>query len=160
MRLSSRYNPSGGIKDFWNEIRRPTPYRWPIVFVSMLCTLGLMYWVVSESVLVAPERPKVSFISTFEPGRTDAEIVASNIANQQRNDRLAAEQAERDEAVKDAYRALGRATGIDVDAMERDIAREKAAEDARTKALLERNAQIREAEERQPESETVAAQPK
>lgn len=159
MRLSSRYNPSGGIKDFWNEICRPTPYRWPIVIVSMLCTLGLMYWVVSESVLVAPERPKVSFISTFEPGRTDAEIVASNIANQQRNDRLAAEQAERDEAVKDAYRALGRATGIDVDAMERDIAREKAAEDARTKALLERNAQIREAEERQPESETVAAQP-
>lgn len=154
MRLSSRYNPSGGIKDFLNEIRRPTPYRWPIMIVSMLCTLGLMYWVVSESVLVTPERPKVSFISTFEPGRTDAEIVASNIANQQRNDRLAAEQAERDEAVKDAYRALGRATGIDVDAMERKIAQEKAAEDARMKALLERNA-----ERRQTESRTVAAQP-
>lgn len=158
MRLSKRYNPAGGIADFWNEIRRPTPYRWPIVIGSMLCTLGLMYWVVSESVLIPPAKPKVSFISTLEAGRSDADIVASNIANQKRKERLAAEQAKRDEAVKDAYRALGRATGIDVDAMERKIAAEKAAEDARMKALLERNAAANRTAN-QSESETVAAQP-
>ena len=134
MRLPSRFNPTGGIADFWNEIRRPTPYRWPVLGLSLLCSFGLLYWVTRERVLVPPEPPKVSFISTFAEGRTDAEIIASNIANQQRKDRLAAEQAKRDEAVKDAYRALGRATGLDVDAMERKIAADKAAEEAARKA--------------------------
>ena len=117
MRLSSRYNPVGGIADFWNEIRRPTPYRWPVLAVSALCTFGLLFLIMREQVFAPPEPPKVSFISTFEAGRSDAEIIASNIANQKRKERREAEQAKRDEAVKDAYRALGRATGSDVDAM-------------------------------------------
>ena len=135
MRLSSRYNPVGGISDFWNEIRRPTPYRWPVLAVSVLCTFGLLFLIMREQVFAPPDPPKVSFISTFEAGRSDAEIVASNIANQKRKERRAAEQAKRNEAVKDAYRALGRATGIDVDAMERKIAADKAAEEAARKAV-------------------------
>lgn len=127
MRFTSRFNPAGGIADFWNEIRRPTPYRWPVLGASLLCTFTLLFWVTKERVLVPPEPPKVSFISTFEAGRSDAEIAASNRANQLRKVRLAAEQAKRDEEVKEMYRALGRATGIDVDAMERKIAAEKAA---------------------------------
>ncbi len=127
MRFTSRFNPAGGIADFWNEIRRPTPYRWPVLGASLLCTFTLLFWVAKERVLVPPEPPKVSFISTFEAGRSDAEIAASNRANQRRKERLAAEQAKRDEEVKEMYRALGRATGIDVDAMERKIAAEKAA---------------------------------
>lgn len=145
MRLSSRFNPVGGFADFWNEIRRPTPYRWPVLIASVLCTTAILYWVVSESVLVPPERPKVSFISTFEAGRSDAEIMASNLANQKRKERLAAEQAKRDEEVKEAYRALGRATGLDVDAMEREAAAERAAEEARARALAKRGAKVDEA---------------
>jgi len=34
--LPSRFNPTGGIADFWNEIRRPQPYRWPILLASIL----------------------------------------------------------------------------------------------------------------------------
>lgn len=127
MRFTSRFNPAGGIADFWNEIRRPTPYRWPVLGASLLCSFVLLFWVTQERVLIPPESPKVSFISTFAEGRTDAEIVASNRANQARKERLAAEQAKRDEEVKEMYRALGRATGIDVDAMERKIEAEKAA---------------------------------
>lgn len=133
MRLTSRFNPANGIADFWNEIRRPTPYRWPVLGASLLCTGTLLFWLTKESYLVPPEPPKVSFISTFAHGRSDAEIAASNLVNQQRKDRLAAEQARRDEAVKEMYRALGRATGVDVDAMERRIAEEKAAEAAAAK---------------------------
>lgn len=129
MRFTSRFNPSGGIADFWQEIRRPTPYRWPILGLSMLCTFALLFWVTKERVLVPPEPPKVSFISTFEAGRTDAEIMASNLANQERKARREAEQAKREEQAKAAYRALGRATGLDVDAMERKIAQEKLAAD-------------------------------
>lgn len=144
MRLSSRYNPAGGIADFWKEIRRPTPYRWPVLIASLLCTFGLLYWVMRESVLVPPGPPKVSFISTFEEGRTDAQIIASNIENQRRKEQRDAEQAKRDEAVKDAYRALGRASGMDVAAIERRAAAERAAEEARRKALLQDVPQARE----------------
>lgn len=134
MRFTSRFNPSGGIADFWREIRRPTPYRWPILGLSLLSTFVLLFWVTKERVLVPPEPPKVSFISTFAQGRTDAEIIASNLENQRRKERREAEQARRDAEVKAAYRALGRATGLDVDAMERKIAAEKAAEEAARKA--------------------------
>lgn len=130
MRFTSRFNPTGGIADFWHEIRRPTPYRWPILGLSLLCSFALLFWVTKERVLVPPERPKVSFISTFAEGRTDAEIVASNLENQKRKERREAEQARREAEAKAAYRALGRATGLDVDAMERKIAAEKAAEEA------------------------------
>lgn len=103
MRMKSRYNPVDGIADFWNEIRRPTPYRWPVLAVSFACTAGLLFWIVRENTLVPPEPPKVSFISTFAAGRTDAEIIASNIANQKRKERLAAEQAKRDEEIGRAH---------------------------------------------------------
>ncbi|WP_133366026.1 hypothetical protein [Qipengyuania sediminis] len=134
MRLSPRYNPAGGIADFWQQIRRPTPYRWPILGLSLLSTFGLMFWLTQERVFITPPPPKVSFISTLEPGRSDTEIIAANLANQERKERLAAEQAARDEKVKDAYRALGRATGLDVDAMERRIAEERRAEAAAAEA--------------------------
>lgn len=127
MRFASRFNPTDGIADFWNEIRRPTPYRWPALALSVLCSGFLIYMFTRESVDIPPEPPKVSFISTFAQGRSDAEIIASNIANQQRKERRAAEQARLEEEVKDAYRRLGRATGVDVDAMERRIAADKAA---------------------------------
>lgn len=130
MRFTSRFNPTGGIADFWHEIRRPTPYRWPILGLSLLCSFALLFWVTKERVLVPPEPPKVSFISTFAEGRTDAEIVASNLENQKRKERREAEQARREAEAKAAYRALGRATGLDVDAMERKIAADKAAEEA------------------------------
>ena len=133
MRMKSRYNPVDGIADFWNEIRKPTPYRWPALALALLSTFGLLYWIMRENTLVPPEPPKVSFISTFEQGRSDAEIVASNVANQKRKERLAAEQSKRDEEVKEMYRELGRATGVDVDAMERKIAADKAADAARAK---------------------------
>ncbi len=130
MRLASRFNPTGGIADFWQEIRRPTPYRWPILGLSLLCTFGLLFWVTKERVLLPPEAPKVSFISTFPEGRTDSEIIASNLENQQRKQLREAERARIEDEVKAAYRALGRATGVDVDAMERKIAAEKAAQEA------------------------------
>ena len=137
-----RYNPTGGVRDFWEFVRRPVPYRWTIWGLSLASTFLLLFFVISEEVLVPPEPPKVSFISTFAEGRSEAEIVASNIANQKRKERLAAEQAARDEQVKELYRQLGRASGMDVEAMERKIAEEKAAEAAQARAQAEAAAKV------------------
>jgi len=72
----------------------------------------------------------VTYISTFQAGRTDAEIEASNLANQKRQDELQAQRDAAEERRKDRVRALARATGIDVEAMERQIAEAKARDEA------------------------------
>lgn len=124
----SRFNPAGGVADFWTEFRKPQPYRIPILLVSFGIPLTGTYFLAQEKHMIPPERPEVTYITSFAPGRTDAEIIASNIDNQRRKEAEAARIAELEEQTREAYRALGRATGIDVDAMEREIAAERAAE--------------------------------
>mgnify|MGYP007107053931 FL=1 len=155
MRLSTRFNPVGGIQDFWSEFTRPNPYRWPILIASMLCTFGLLFWVTKERVIGPPARPEVTFISTFAEGRTDEEIVASNVANQQLQDQIREEQAVREEEVREMYRTLGRASGLDVDAMEAEIAADRARQEARRQRLLDA-AGIPSRTQAEADSETVA----
>lgn len=135
--MMSRFNPVGGIADFWHEFTRPTPYRWPVLAASLLATFTLLYLFTQEKAYAPPEKPKVSFIKTFAPGRTDAEIVASNIANQKRKEQRAAEQAKRNEEVQEIYRSIARASGMDPEAIEAEAAAEKAREEAAEKARLE-----------------------
>ena len=143
--LPSRFNPSAGIADFWNEIRRPHPYRWPILALSIMPAAFMIYWGVNSSVYAEPERPKVTWITTLDPARSDAEIAAENRANQEIKDLRAAEEARIAEAKRDIYRALGTATGLDVDAIERKAAAERAAEEAA--AAKQREAFARSASE-------------
>jgi hypothetical protein len=97
-----------------------------VLAIAALMTLGLLYQFTRERVRIPSRAPEVTFISTFETGRSDAQIEASNRANQKEQDALRAEQARREDKAKEAYRTLGRATGIDVDAIEREIKRDEA----------------------------------
>ena len=126
MRLISRFNPAAGVGDFWAYVRRPQPYRWPILALSLLMTGSLLAWVFQERYYLPPERPNVTLITSFAPDRTEAEIIASNIANQKRKEERAAENAEREELRREIYRSFGRAAGMDVDAIEREAAAERA----------------------------------
>ena len=107
----SRFNPGPGVADFWEYVRQPQPYRWPILFASIVPIGLILWWATGEQVYVPPERPQVTYITSFAPGRSDEEIVASNEANQARKDALAAERAEIEARKRDMYRELGRATG-------------------------------------------------
>jgi hypothetical protein len=122
-----KISPRGAVDDFVHEWRRPNPYRWRVLGVSVAATFTLMVVMIPDSERVEPRPPKVTWISTFAPGRTDAEIVASNIENQKRKDQLAAEAAERAERKKDAARALARASGFDPDELERQYGDKPAA---------------------------------
>ena len=112
-------SPRRAVEDFSNEWRRPNPYRWRVLGVSVAATFTLMVILIPDSERIEPRPPKVTWISTFAPNRTDTEIVASNIENQKRKDRIAAEAAERAERKKQAARALARASGFDPDELER-----------------------------------------
>ncbi|MFZ9396646.1 MAG: hypothetical protein ACO25F_11370 [Erythrobacter sp.] len=140
MRSFQRYNPTTGMADFWAYFRRPQRYRWPIVAISTIPIIVTLAWANSEAVLVPPERPKVMYISTLEPGRTDEEILASNLANQAKQDALRAEREAIEARKRELYRSLGAASGMDVEAMEREAAAERAraaaAEEARRAKIL------------------------
>ncbi len=135
MRSLQRFNPGPGMADFWEYLKRPQPYRWLIVAVSAIPAILIIAWAGSEEIIAPPERPNVTYISTLAPDRTDEEILASNIANQQRQDERRALYEEYEERKREAYRAVGRASGMDVDAMEERAAAERAIEQAEAEAF-------------------------
>jgi hypothetical protein len=133
MRYIDRFSPRGAvdaISDLMDYWRQPTPYRWQILGLSVAITFTLMVLFIPESQRPEPRRPDVTYISTFAPDRTDAEIMASNIANQKRQEELEAQRLAREEERKERARILGRASGIDVDRLEAQMKRRLAAQEA------------------------------
>lgn len=114
-----RISPRGAIEDLAHEWRRPNPYRWRVLGVSVAATFALMVVMIPESERVEPKPPEITWITTFRPDRTDEEIIASNLENQARKDRLAAEAEARDQERRRRARVLGEAMGFDVDELER-----------------------------------------
>lgn len=138
MAFVSRFNPKTGVADFWNEFRKPNPYRWPMLAMSVVPILVIIYWAASEEAYKNPERPQITYISSFDPDRSDAEIAASNEANQELKELRKAEAERLATQKREAYKALGAATGIDVEAMEAKAEAERAAEEAAEQERLER----------------------
>jgi hypothetical protein len=139
-----RINPAGAVGDFITVFRDAGKSRWKFSAVAAACVFALFSVMWQEGGTGPPPRPTVTYITTFEPGRSDAEIMASNIANQRRKDRLAAEQAKRDEEVRNIYKKLGAASGMDVAAIERKAAADRAAEARASQAAA---AQVRARQE-------------
>ncbi len=134
MLRNSRFNPTTGALDFWNEFKKPNPYRWPILGVSVIPFALILAWAGSEAVYIPPERPSVTYISTYSPDRSDAEIIESNEENQRRKDAEAAQVEELAERKRELYKALGAASGMDVEAMEAQAEADRAAETAAEEA--------------------------
>ncbi|MES2492195.1 MAG: hypothetical protein V4579_02815 [Pseudomonadota bacterium] len=125
-----KVNPTGALADFAQVWRAAGRRRWMFILLAGMMTYGVFSIMSQESWKAPPRRPQVTFIKTWAPDRTDAEIIRTNIANQRLQERLRAEQAARDEKVKDIYRSIGRASGMDVDAIEREAKAQEAAEKA------------------------------
>jgi len=126
----SRFNPKPGVLDFWSEFRKPNPYRWPILLASMM-PIGLIFlWASGERIYLDPERPEVTYITTYAADQTDEEIIAVNEEIQAEQEALQARLDEVAARKKEVYRALGNATGMDVEGIEENIAERKAAEEA------------------------------
>ena len=114
-------SPTGAVGDLVHEWRRPNPYRWRILAVSVLATFGLAYILVPPSVRQPPPKPQITYISTLAPDRNDAEILAENRENQQVQDAIRAQDAARIADRKEFFRTLGRASGFDVDKLEKQF---------------------------------------
>lgn len=122
-------NPRGLISDFVTVWQQAEGKRWRIAGLSAACTFGVFSVMWQEGAQGPPPRPKIEYITSWPAHRSDEEIIASNIANQKRKERLAAEQAKRDEEVRQIYKTLGRLSGMDVDAIEKKAMAERAAQE-------------------------------
>lgn len=135
-------SPRRAVADIVGVWRQPTEHRWGVLGVAAAATFAMFVLFIPESQRVAPEAPEVIYISTWEEGRGEAEIIASNCRNQQLKDDLEDRLAQRAEIRRDIYKALGRATFIDVDAIEAEAeqarAEEEAAAAARGEAVIAR----------------------
>lgn len=135
-------SPRSMIADFVTVWKQAGNNRWRIAALSAACTISVFSMLVMEGGAAPHAPPDVTYITSWHADRTDEEIIASNITNQKRKERLAAEQAERDEQVRDIYRMLGRMSGMDVEKIETEAAAERAAaKKARREAFAERRAQ-------------------
>jgi len=122
-------NPRGAIADFLEVWRQAGKNRWRFAVLSAAVTIAIFSVMWQEGAVGPPRRPTIDWITVWDPHRTDAEIIASNIENQKRKEHLAAEQAKRDEEVRQIYKSLGRMSGMDVDAIEAKAKAERAAEE-------------------------------
>jgi hypothetical protein len=120
-------NPVGGIGDFIQQWKQPTPYRWQILALSVALTFTTMVLFAPKTERAPPAKPTVIWINSWPEGRSEKEIVASNIANQKRKDAEAVLEKQREEFRKDFYRKLARASGLDPDELEREYSRQSAA---------------------------------
>lgn len=137
MSIWKNVDPVGAIADFrtvWNQAGKN---RWWIALAAAAATLSVFSVMFQEEHRILPRPPKVIYITSWRADRTDAEIIASNKANQAYQDKLRAEQAKREEEVREIYKKIGRYSGMDVDAIEAKAKAEKAAEDAAKKARQE-----------------------
>jgi hypothetical protein len=111
-------------------LRTPRQHRWllvilacaPPAFIIMLFNLDLRD-------VGKPGEPEITYIESWPADRSLKEIIESNIANQKIKD-------EQERRAREAYKALGRATGMDVDRIEREALAEQAKKAAAAKDAL------------------------
>ena len=147
----ARFNPRAGFVDFWHEFRKPNPWRLPILAVSTVPAVVIFVWLNSETVYKDLERPKIEYVTSLDPDRTDAEIAASNLENQEVKELREAEEARIAERKRDMYKALGAAAGMDVEEIEAEAEAKRAAEE---KAEAERRAGLRGTAAKTPQDTT------
>ncbi len=114
-------SPIEGFGSFIEYWRQPTPYRWQILGLSVALTFTMMVLFVPKTERAPPEKMQVTYIASWPEGRSDKEIIASNLANQKRKDADAALEARRIALRKEFYRKLARASGMDPDKLAREF---------------------------------------
>ncbi len=134
--------PVRALKDLWQILGAPSEFRLRSLALAMLVTGGIFSVMWQQGGRGLPRPPEVIYFESWRADRSDAEIIAGNIAATKKARAEAAEEQARAEDVRKMYKAVGAATGLDTEAMDRQAKVEREAADratqARNKALLDR----------------------
>ncbi len=111
-------------------LRTPRQHRWLLIILAC-APPGFIVLLFNLDVLevTRPGPPEVTYIESWPADRSIKDIVASNLERQKIED-------EQEAKIREAYKALGRASGMDVDRIERE-AEEARAEKAKKAAASE-----------------------
>jgi hypothetical protein len=130
-------NPVAAISDFKEVVRQAGDNKWRIGLAAAATTLFLFWSLTHESWRVPQEKPKIIYINSWYKDRAEGQTREFIEKNQKLKDALKADQDKRDEAVKQIYRTIGKASGMDTDAIEK-----KAKEEAEAEARREQARQV------------------
>lgn len=127
-------SPRRAVTDFLDVWRGENRHRWLVLGVAVALTGTLLALFIPGGGRAPESPPEITWIATFAESRTQADIIASNCANQQLKDELEARLAEREELRREVYASLGRATFVDVDKLEAEAEAERARAEAEAEA--------------------------
>ena len=133
-----KLNPTDAVSDFVTVYRQAGAYRWRFLLAAAAMTALVFSLVVREEHRVLPRPPQIIWINSWRLDRSNAEIRADVLENERRKEIEQADQAKREEDVRKIYKTLGRLSGMDVDAIERQAKAEQAASAAAAESERQR----------------------
>lgn len=136
-------SPRRALVDLWQILGAPSEYRAIALVLAAMVTGGIFVVMSNQGGRGLPRPPVVTYFPSLLEGRSDAEILEENrIATA----KARAEEAEIEagqERVRQMYKAVGNATGVDTKKAYDDGVAERAAEkrklDAERKAILDKH---------------------
>ena len=138
----SNVSPRRAVLDLWRVLGAPSEFRWPGLILAAALTGSIFSVMLGQEGRALPRPPKIIYINSWRADRSDAEIIAGNIAASRQAHAEEAEQARQDADIRHMYKTVGAATGLDTDTMAKkadaDRAAEARAHAARNKLLLDR----------------------
>ena len=131
-----RFNPLNALGDLGHELATPYQHRFKFMALALALTFAIFSVIWQEGDAGLPLPPKVVYVESLAPDRTDAEIMAGNVAATKAGRAAEAEEAARAERIQEMYKALGRVSGMDVDEIEARAEAERQAEARRRAAPM------------------------
>ena len=138
----SQVSPRRAVIDLWNVLGAPSEFRWPGFAMAAMVTGSIFWLMMGQEGRALPRRPKVIYINSWRADRSEAEIIAGNIAASRKAHAEAAAEERQAADIRHMYKVVGAATGLDTETMDKKGQAERQAEDraraAHDKALLDR----------------------
>ncbi|WP_033925558.1 hypothetical protein [Sphingomonas sp. 35-24ZXX] len=101
------------LKAYWFDQQE---HKWRFLALSLACTFAVFGAFFGESGFeVEWKRPEVTWVTSFDPGRSDQQIAAENVANQEAKEKREAARLAREEERKAQYRRLAEQLGMDTE---------------------------------------------
>lgn len=106
-------SPRRAIVDFWQVFTAPSEYRRVGLLMAAAVTGTIFYAMAMEGGTALPRPPEIIYFPSFLEGRSDAEILAENKVATAKAKAEEAEEEARQERIRQMYKAVGDATGVE-----------------------------------------------
>lgn len=106
-------SPRRAVVDLWEVLGAPSEYRKLGLILAAMVTGGIFFVMSQQGGRGLPRPPEITYFPSFLEGRTDAEILAENKAATARAKAEIAEEEAQQERIRQLYRAVGDATGVE-----------------------------------------------